>query len=192
MDVFLIPVGAGPVKLSCEIPEEDPSGETPEHDRGFFRWLVQRFRETLAAIERERHRTRRPSRRGGSFSASKRASGGRSPRPSPSSGCSGTCAVSHARRPSIRRISTRAQVMRDGQPQHAIGLREASLVARRSTRSCSSLGPADARARPQRASRTTSRSAWSATSSRCAARGRRSIASSGGPGRARRWPGSGR
>jgi hypothetical protein len=55
MDVFLIPVGQDRYELYCEIPEEDPSGETPEHDRGFFRGLVQRFRETLAAIERERH-----------------------------------------------------------------------------------------------------------------------------------------
>jgi hypothetical protein len=55
MDVFLIPVGPDRYELYCEIPEEDPSGETPEHDRGFFRGLVQRFRETLAAIERERH-----------------------------------------------------------------------------------------------------------------------------------------
>jgi hypothetical protein len=55
MDVFLIPVGQDRYELYCEVPEEDPSGETPEHDRGFFRGLVQRFRETLAAIERERH-----------------------------------------------------------------------------------------------------------------------------------------
>ena len=55
MDVFLIPVAKDRYELYCEIPEEDPSGETPEHDRGFFRGLVQRFRETLAAIERERH-----------------------------------------------------------------------------------------------------------------------------------------
>lgn len=55
MDVFLIPVAKDRYELYCEIPEEDPSGETPEHDRGFFRGLVQRFRETLASIERERH-----------------------------------------------------------------------------------------------------------------------------------------
>jgi Mitochondrial K+-H+ exchange-related len=55
MDVFLIPVGQDRYELYCEVPEEDPSGETPEHDRGFFRGLVQRFRETLAAVERERH-----------------------------------------------------------------------------------------------------------------------------------------
>jgi Mitochondrial K+-H+ exchange-related len=55
MDVFLIPVGQDRYELYCEIPEEDPSGETPEHDRGFFRGLVHRFRETLATIERERH-----------------------------------------------------------------------------------------------------------------------------------------
>ena len=55
MDVFLIPVGPDRYELYCEIPEEDPSGETPEHDRGFFRGLVRRFSETLASIERERH-----------------------------------------------------------------------------------------------------------------------------------------
>jgi Mitochondrial K+-H+ exchange-related len=55
MDVFLIPVGRDRYELYCEIPGEDPSGETPEHDRGFFRGLVHRFRETLATIERERH-----------------------------------------------------------------------------------------------------------------------------------------
>jgi hypothetical protein len=54
MDVFLIPVAQNRYELYCEISEEDPSGETPEHDRGFFRGLVHRFRETLAAIERER------------------------------------------------------------------------------------------------------------------------------------------
>jgi len=54
MEVFLIPVAEGRYELYCEIPEEDPSGEAPEHDRGFFRGLVQRFRETLAAMERER------------------------------------------------------------------------------------------------------------------------------------------
>ena len=55
MDVFLIPVGQDRYELYCEIPDEDPSGETPEHDRGFFRGIAQRFRDTLAAIERERH-----------------------------------------------------------------------------------------------------------------------------------------
>jgi Mitochondrial K+-H+ exchange-related len=60
MDVFLIPVGQDRYELYCEIPEEDPSGEAPEHDRGFFRGLVQRFRDTLAAIERERHQDTAP------------------------------------------------------------------------------------------------------------------------------------
>jgi hypothetical protein len=55
MDVFLIPVGQDRYELYCEIPDEDPSGETPEHDRGFFRSIVRRFRDVLAAIERERH-----------------------------------------------------------------------------------------------------------------------------------------
>jgi hypothetical protein len=60
MDVFLIPVGQDRYELYCEIPEEDPSGEAPEHDRGFFRGLVQRFRETLAMWERERQQDPAP------------------------------------------------------------------------------------------------------------------------------------
>ena len=55
MDVFLIPVGQDRYELYCEIPDEDPSGETPEHDRGFFRGIVHRFQDMLAAVERERH-----------------------------------------------------------------------------------------------------------------------------------------
>lgn len=55
MEVFLIPVAADRYELYCEVPDEDPSGEAPDHDRGFFRGLVHRFRETLNRIERERH-----------------------------------------------------------------------------------------------------------------------------------------
>ena len=55
MEVFLIPVGPDRYQLYCEVPDEDPSGTDPEHDRGFFRGLVRRFRETLNRIERDRH-----------------------------------------------------------------------------------------------------------------------------------------
>ncbi len=56
MDVFLIPVGRDRYQLYCEVPDEDPAGTDPEHDRGFFRGLVRRFRDTLNRIERDRHR----------------------------------------------------------------------------------------------------------------------------------------
>ena len=56
MEVFLIPVGADRYQLYCEVPEEDPSGATPDHDRGFFRGLVRKFRDTLNRIERDRRR----------------------------------------------------------------------------------------------------------------------------------------
>ena len=46
MEVFLIPVGADRYELYCEVPDEDPSGAT-DHDRGFFRGLVRKFRDTL-------------------------------------------------------------------------------------------------------------------------------------------------
>ncbi len=54
MDVFLVPVGSDRYALYCEVPDEDPSGADPDHDRGLFRSLVQRFREMLARMERER------------------------------------------------------------------------------------------------------------------------------------------
>ena len=53
MDVFLIPVGSDRYELYCETPDEDPSAAA-DHDRGFFRGLVRRFREMLASAERER------------------------------------------------------------------------------------------------------------------------------------------
>lgn len=56
MEVFLIPVSPDRYALYCEVPDEDPSGPTPDHDRGFFRGLLQRFQQTLAAIERDRRR----------------------------------------------------------------------------------------------------------------------------------------
>ena len=55
MDVFLIPVGPDRYELYCEVPDEDPTGAAPDHDRGWFRGLIQRFRQTLAEIERERN-----------------------------------------------------------------------------------------------------------------------------------------
>lgn len=54
MEVFLIPVGADRYELYCEVPDEDPTGATPDHDRGFFRGLVRKFRDTLNRIERDR------------------------------------------------------------------------------------------------------------------------------------------
>lgn len=54
MEVFLIPVGADRYELYCEVPDEDPSGVAPDHDRGFFRGLIRKFRDTLNRIERER------------------------------------------------------------------------------------------------------------------------------------------
>jgi hypothetical protein len=53
MDVFLIPVGHDRYELYCETPDEDPSAAA-DHDRGFFRGLIRRFREMLASAERER------------------------------------------------------------------------------------------------------------------------------------------
>lgn len=54
MEVFLIPVGGEAYELYCEVPDEDPSGAAPEHDRGFFRGLMRKFRDTLNRIEHER------------------------------------------------------------------------------------------------------------------------------------------
>ncbi len=54
MEVFLIPVGGDRHELYCEVPDEDPSGATPDNDRGFFRGLVRKFRDTLNRIERDR------------------------------------------------------------------------------------------------------------------------------------------
>jgi hypothetical protein len=54
MDVFLIPVGSDRYALYCEVPDEDPA-DASDHDRGFVRGLMRRFRDMLAALERERH-----------------------------------------------------------------------------------------------------------------------------------------
>ena len=56
MEVFLIPVGRDRYELYCEVPDEDPSGATPANDRGFFRGLVRKFRDTLNRIEHARRR----------------------------------------------------------------------------------------------------------------------------------------
>jgi len=56
MEVFLIPVGGERHELYCEVADEDPSGATPDNDRGFFRGLVRKFRDTLNHIERDRRR----------------------------------------------------------------------------------------------------------------------------------------
>jgi hypothetical protein len=58
MEVFLIPVGPDRYELYCEVADEDPTGQSPDHDRGFFRGLRDRFRETLASIERDRRHPR--------------------------------------------------------------------------------------------------------------------------------------
>jgi Mitochondrial K+-H+ exchange-related len=55
MEVFLIPVGGEAYELYCEVQDEDPSGGAPDHDRGFFRGLIRKFRDTLNRIEYERH-----------------------------------------------------------------------------------------------------------------------------------------
>ncbi len=55
MDVFLIPVGHDRYELYCEVPDEDPTGASPDHDRGWLRGLIQRFRQALAEMERERN-----------------------------------------------------------------------------------------------------------------------------------------
>lgn len=57
MDVFLIPLGTDRHELYCEVPEDDPADHPPSSShRPFFRNLIHRFRETIAEVERERHR----------------------------------------------------------------------------------------------------------------------------------------
>ena len=53
MDVYLVPVGPERYELYCEIPDE-PEDEEGEAPAGFFRRVVQRFREMIAEAERER------------------------------------------------------------------------------------------------------------------------------------------
>ena len=53
MDVYLVPVGVERYELYCEIAEE-PEAVPAEAPGGFFRRLVQRFRDMLAEAERER------------------------------------------------------------------------------------------------------------------------------------------
>lgn len=52
MDVFLVPVAPEQHELYCEMPDSPPDVEVAP--RGLFRSLVHRFRETLAAAERDR------------------------------------------------------------------------------------------------------------------------------------------
>jgi hypothetical protein len=52
MDVFLVPVAAQEHELYCEVPDAPPDDGAPP--RGIFRSLMHRFREMLAAAERER------------------------------------------------------------------------------------------------------------------------------------------
>jgi K+-H+ exchange-related protein len=52
MDVFLVPVAAADYELYCEVPDAMPHADAPP--RGLFRSLLHRFREMLAAAERER------------------------------------------------------------------------------------------------------------------------------------------
>lgn len=59
MDVFVIPVGAGPrerYELYCEIPDDDDlDGDgVADVQAGFFKGLLSKFRSTLRRVERER------------------------------------------------------------------------------------------------------------------------------------------
>jgi hypothetical protein len=56
MEVFLIPVAADRYELYCEVPDDDSAAAVPP-PRGFLRGLMFRFRESLAEVERERHRS---------------------------------------------------------------------------------------------------------------------------------------
>ena len=49
MDVFLIPTGVNRYELYCEIPDADERGDEPA-PTGFFRGLIQQFRETPNAV----------------------------------------------------------------------------------------------------------------------------------------------
>jgi hypothetical protein len=50
MDVYLVPVGVERYELYCEVPDE-PGEVGEEASRGFFRRIVQRFKEMLAEAE---------------------------------------------------------------------------------------------------------------------------------------------
>lgn len=52
MEVFLVPVGPLGYELYCEVPDDPGPAETP--DKGFLRTMIQRFRDMIAAAERER------------------------------------------------------------------------------------------------------------------------------------------
>jgi hypothetical protein len=52
MDVFLVPVGPAGHELYCEVPDDPGPTEAPQ--KGIVRTLVQRFRDMIAAAERDR------------------------------------------------------------------------------------------------------------------------------------------
>jgi hypothetical protein len=54
MEVYLVPVGREEHELYCEVPDDEPPASGSAQQPGFIRSLVHRFRETLAAAERER------------------------------------------------------------------------------------------------------------------------------------------
>lgn len=66
MDVYLVPVGPQRHELYCEIPDTAEPGA--EARSGFFRRMVQRFREMVAEAERERRQGRQKPLEGGWFS----------------------------------------------------------------------------------------------------------------------------
>ena len=57
-DVYLIPIGGGRLEPYCE-PEDDHAPADPTEERGFFRRLMDRFREMLHEAEQERRRRAR-------------------------------------------------------------------------------------------------------------------------------------
>lgn len=54
MEVFLVPTGTHSHELYCEVPDGDPAPAGEPAHQGVFRSLIRRFREMLAAAERER------------------------------------------------------------------------------------------------------------------------------------------
>lgn len=52
MEVYLVPIGAREHELYCEVPDEPAADGVPH--RGSFRHMMHRFREMLAAAERDR------------------------------------------------------------------------------------------------------------------------------------------
>ena len=71
MEVFLVPVAASRYELYCEVPDE-PDDDGSEPPQGFIRRMMQRFRETIAEAERERHQGRKDNEPDGWMSRVKR------------------------------------------------------------------------------------------------------------------------